>query len=244
MTSHRFCWLITLAATLIVGGPSRAQENPGADADATPPPGVDKFYFELSHSEDRAIKSMAERYINLVKIQEWTDLSGRFKTVAYYVRHDPNLSTVTIEITKGRGAERTTEQKTVPVEKLSKTCQSRVRQIDTLQKKLKEMAAKAAKDGVLNTPGATPGNPGGPMVDERGAEPGAPGPGQPGSQPGAEAVPDPSALEPDPLGFAEVQIIPAGPPAGELPGSPLPAGAAPPAGVAPPVQPAPPAGNH
>ena len=226
-----------IAGLLVLPGddkPGRKEAPPAAD-------GVDKFYFDLSKSEDRALKSMAERYINLVKLQEWNDLSGNHRTVAHYVRHEPNLSMVTIEVVKGRGAERTTEQKTVPVDKLSKTCQSRIKQIDTLQKKLQEMAAKAAKDGVAGVPGASPENLGGPMVDERGAEPGAPGPeAGPGSpeMPGPEAVPDPSASEPDPLGFAEVQILPAGPPASESPESPVPAGEIPPG------EPAPPSGNR
>ena len=94
----------------------------------------------MKDPKDRALKSMAERYVNLVKVQEWSDLSGKFRTVAQYVKHDPNFTTVTIESVKGRGAERTTKEVTVPVDKLSKTCQSRVRQIDTMQKKIKEMA--------------------------------------------------------------------------------------------------------
>src|SRR4051812_18345645 len=137
-----FGWrfLATLLFLALVASMGRAQERRGgapADAKDTPPPGVDKFYFDLSKSPDRGIKSMADRYISMVKVQEWSDLSGNFKTVARYVKHEPNLSTVTIEIVKGRGAERTTEQKTVPVDKLSKTCQSRVRQIDAMQKTLK-----------------------------------------------------------------------------------------------------------
>ncbi len=239
---HRWAYVLSLLCIGLFVDAARAQEVPGADPDAPPPPGVDKFYFDLSKSEDRALKSMAERYINLVKLQEWSDLSGKFKTVAHYVRHEPNLSMVTIEIVKGRGAERTTGQKTVPVDKLSKTCQSRVKQIDTLQKKLKEMATKAAKDGVAGVPAGSPENPGGPMVDERGVEPGAngpeAGPGSPELQPVPE-VPDPSASEPDPLGFAEVQLTPIAPPPGEFPATPVPEGETPPDAAAPPPGPAP-----
>jgi hypothetical protein len=176
-----------------------------ADKDAAPPLGVDKFYFDLTKSDDRALRSMAERYVGLVKIQEWSDLTGKFKAVAHYVKHDPNMTTVTIAIMKGQGTDRSSEEKTVPVDKLSKTCQSRVKQIDTMQKKLKEMAAKPGQNGV-------PGGPGAPMSDEHGADPG-PGASPPGSPPSSAAV-DPSASEPDPLGFAEVQLVVAGPPAG------------------------------
>ena len=102
---------------------------------------------------------MAERYLNLVKVQEWSDLSGKFRTIARYVKHDPNLTTVTIESIKGRGADRTTKEVTVPVDKLSKICQSRVRQIDIVQKKIKEMSPpKPGENGVLaGVPGEIPG---------------------------------------------------------------------------------------
>ncbi len=195
-----------------------AQERvagPAADTKDTPPPGVDKFYFDLSHSQDRAIKSMAERYISMVKTQEWSDLSGNFKTIAWYVKHTPDLSTVTIEIVKGRGAERKTEQKTVPVDKLSKTCQSRVRQIDAMQKTLKERAAAMpGENGAPAVPGAE--TPGSPMGDEVGAQPGVPT-GPDGGTLAAEAAPDPSASEHDPLGFAELADVQAPPVGNETP---------------------------
>lgn len=201
--------LACCCVVLLYAGILRAQQLPGAEKETPAPLGVEKFYWDLTKSEDRVLKTMAERYVNLVKVQEWSDLSGKFKAVAYYVKHDPTLTTVTIRVMKGKGADRSSDEKTVPVDKLSKTCQSRVKQIDTMQKKLKEAAAKS-KDGAGGVPGATPENPGAPMTDERGAEPGAAGPG-PGPGPGpagppAVAAPDPSASEPDPLGFAEIQF--------------------------------------
>jgi hypothetical protein len=229
-----FCFSSTILALFLFGHLVHGQERgvPGAaDAkpDTPPPPGVDKIYWDLTKSQDRSTKSLAERYVNAVKVQEWNDLTGKFRTVARYVKHEPDLSMVTIEIVKGRGAERTTEQKTVPVEKLSKTCQSRVRQIDAMQKKLKELAAAEAKkdpnaaDGIA-APGASPETPGAPMRDERGADPAAvagPGAGQsaspPPPQPPVEAPPDPSASEPDPLGFAEIVDASPQPGPGEVP---------------------------
>jgi hypothetical protein len=209
-----------------------AQPPKPGDLPATPPLGVDKFYFDLLKSDNATTRATAERYIGLVKVQEWSDLSGKFKAAAHYVKHEPNLSMVTIAVMKGQGSDRTADEKTVPVDKLSKTCQMRVKQIDLLQKKLKEAAAKA-----------NPGGPGAPMTDEHGADPNAKGPdaGPAAAAPGA-AAPDPSASEPDPLGFAEVQLAPAaGPGAPPLggPGS-IPPGAAVPApGENPPLPPAP-----
>jgi len=197
----------------------------GTEKVEPPPAGVDKYYWELAKSDDRVLRSMVERYVGLVKIREWSSLSGTSKIIAHYVKHDPQLTTVTLRIMRGRGAERTSDDKTVPVEKLSKECQSRVKQIDIAQKKMKEMAAKLAKEGNTTIPAMGSENPGAPMADERGADPSAAGPGrEPGpSDPAAATAPaapepDPSALEPDPLGFAELQLSsPGGRGAGEIP---------------------------
>jgi hypothetical protein len=205
--------LVLLAVQLVNAQPPK----PG-DLPATPPLGVDKFYFDLLKSDNATTRATAERYIGLVKVQEWSDLSGKFKAVAHYVKHDANLSMVTIAVMKGQGSDRTADEKTVPVDKLSKTCQVRVKQIDLLQKKLKEAAAKA-----------NPGSPGAPMTDEHGADPNAKGPDAgPGAPPPGTAGPDPSASEPDPLGFAEVQLAPAAGPGAPPSGGPgsIPPGAA------------------
>ncbi len=208
---RRSVWIVIGTLLLIGGRSSIAQPPQSADDKGPPPLGVDKFYFELSKSKDNSTHITAERYIALVKVQEWSDLTGKYKPIAHYVRHAPDLSTVTIAIMKGSGADRSSDEKTVPVDKLSKTCQARVKQIDLLQKKLKEMASKAGPNG---TPGM-------PMTDDHGADPSAKGPeAGSGAAPGP-AAPDPSASEPDPLGFSEVQLAP---PAG--PGS-IPSGAPP-----------------
>jgi hypothetical protein len=214
MIRHK--WILFATFVLGVSGQLTAQEVPGGDpnAPAPPPPGVDKYYWDLAQSKDakdRPVKSMAERYLNLVKVQEWSDLSGKFRTIARYVKHDPNMTTVTIESIKGRGADRTTKEVTVPVDKLSKICQSRLRQIDTVQKKIKEMAPpKPGENGVL--PGATGEFPGGEVASAPGPEGGPSAP-----MPPAAPEPDPSAAEPDPLGFAEVVLTPPVPPGGEAP---------------------------
>lgn len=220
-----FCVAVLVSATV-----ARAQQGSDTKKEEPPPAGVDKYYWELGKSDDRVLRSMVDRYVGLVKIREWSDLSGKSKIVAHYVKHDPQLTTVTLRIMRGKGAERTSDDKTVPVEKLSKECQSRVKQIDIAQKRIKEMAAKLAKDGNTTIPALPAENSGAPMTDERGAEPGAAGPGpSPGGPAAATAPaapePDPSALEPDPLGFAEVPLAP---PAAPIPGD-IPPGVQPPA---------------
>lgn len=198
MLSRHCFYLLALLVAVATCASSRAQE-PGT-AEAGPPPGVDKYYWDLSQlkeAKDRPLKIMADRYLILIKVQEWADQSGKFKTVARYVKHDPDMKMVTIESVKGRGAERTTKEVTVQVDKLSKTCQSRVKQIDTMQKKIAEVAAKDHP----RTPGADAGS-GAPAALVAGPEGAPPGVGP--EAPAAPVGPDPSASEPDPLGFAEV----------------------------------------
>lgn len=216
------CWQIAFCGVaLLSANIARAQPGSGTEKEEPPPAGVDKYYWDLAKADDRVLRSMVDRYVGLVKIREWSDISGKSKIVAHYVKHDPQLTTVTLRIMRGKGAERTSDDKTVPVEKLSKECQSRVKQIDIAQKKIKEMAAKLAKDGNTTIPASPSETPGAPMANERGAEPGAAGPGPDGPAVAAAPSapqPDPSTLEPDPLGFAEVPITPpAAPGPGELP---------------------------
>jgi hypothetical protein len=120
----------------------------------------------------------------------------------------------------------------VDVAKLSKTCQTRVKQIDLLQKKLDELMAK--EPGQPGQPGAaSSADPGAPMTDDRGAEPGEsipgphvqpPGASLPSESPGADSADTaPGADQEDPLGFAEVPEAPVPDGAGAAPG--LPGGA-------------------
>ena len=115
----------------------------------------------------------------------WSDLNGKFRTVASYVKHDANMANVTIETVKGRGAERQTKEVTVPVDKLSKNCQSRVKQIDTLQKKIKELSPPKPGEG------GVPGDVAGGAVAAAGPEGGAPMPQAP-----AAPEPDPARTSP------------------------------------------------
>jgi hypothetical protein len=212
---------------------------------------AEKKYYELTKSKDPKTKGFADRYMNLLKFQEWGTASGK-SVMAKYISHDANMSKVKLAVNRGTGKERVLKEYDVDVTALNKVCQSRIKQIDVLQKKLDEMAATAGQQ-----------NPGSPMVDERGVIPGAPagpetvavGPGEtPGGVPAATSPPtpevDPSASEPDPLGFAELPPIaaaagpgPGGVPAGGIPAGPGLSDAAPsPGGLPPGVSiPAPPA---
>jgi len=165
------------------------------------------------------IKATAERYLNLVKFQEWGAASGS-TTMAKYVSHDPDLKQVKLSVAKGTGKDRVTKEVDVPVEKLNKTCQARVKQIDILQKRLDDLASTAAgqADGAGRPVG--PEGPGARNAHERGVHPpegqgpeaASAGPGAPPPHPEAPAQwatpeADASSSEPDPIGFAELPPV-------------------------------------
>lgn len=107
---------------------------------------AERLYFEMRHSDDRITQLMGERWYGLVKLQEWTDATGKFHTTAKYLAHDPDMKWVKLLAVKGSGEERITKELTIPVEKLDKRCQSRVRQIEALKSKVEAAAAKEAAD--------------------------------------------------------------------------------------------------
>ena len=175
-------------------------------------------YFDLRRSNDRVARMVADRYFNLVKLQEWSDATGKSKVTAKYVEHDPDLEWVKLQAVRGRGAERVEKEITVPVAKLSKVCQSRVRQINALQKKLDELVAAADETDTADASGGGEfSDRGTPMLDERGDEPRAIGrerfaaPAEADvqqSSPSIESNPQSAEFEEDPLGFAEMELGP------------------------------------
>jgi hypothetical protein len=253
LTSMRLTTRFLFAATFVclVIQIASGQEAPSTKANDNPPPGVDKKYWELTHSKDPKVKGLADRYMNLVRFQEWGTASGK-AVIAKYVSHDPDLKHVKLAVGKGSGKDRVITEYNIDVEKqLNKVGQARVKQIDAIQKKLDEMAATAK-------PGDAAGAPGGPggVGPEGAATPGraehvahgpmaAAGPeAGPPPQPAADQ-PDPSASDPDPLGFAELPPVAGGPPGV---GAPIGPGSNSPepgigAGVAPPVPGQPTAGQ-
>jgi hypothetical protein len=177
-------WFVAVLVASTMVGSAVAQETP---ADAETSAEEDKTYHDLRRSKNRATKSAADRYFYLVRAQEWTSLNGKSKVVAKYVAHDPNLKWVKLSAVKGSGANRVTREITVDLAKLNRACQSRVKQIDTLQKKLEEL--KVTEEGEADQAGgegSASGAYGEPMQDERGAE------RERNAQP---ALPDPTAGE-------------------------------------------------
>lgn len=127
----------------ISAGAAFAQDAAAPAVDDSSP---EAEYAEMRKSHDRLTQQWAERYYNLVKLQEWVSDKGT-KIKARYVSHDPGLKSVTLEIARGNGPDRVLKEVTVPVERLNKTGQSRVKQIDAAQKKLDEIAAQPSESG-------------------------------------------------------------------------------------------------
>src|SRR3990172_9326124 len=136
MSMHNRRWMLAGVIGLTIGGAIVGQEpQPAAEASPEEP-----TYFDLRRSKDRLTQQLAERYFNLVKLQEWSSDKGT-KISAKYVSHDPALKWVKLAAVRGSGKDRVTKELAVDLTKLSKTCQSRVKQIATLQTKLHELAA-------------------------------------------------------------------------------------------------------
>jgi hypothetical protein len=221
-------WFVAVLVVSTMSGRAVAQEaaadteSAAADEETT--------YHDLRRSKNRATKSAADRYFFLIRAQEWTSLNGKSKITAKYVAHDPDLKWVKLSAVKGSGADRVTREITVDVAKLNKACQSRVKQIDAMQKKLDELKVKEeeSENDQAAGAGSDAGRYGAPMRDERGAEPaesaerGLPDPissergaddrgagryssppASPASAPAPQAPPSESS-DPDPLGFGEV----------------------------------------
>jgi len=105
-------------------------------------------------SEDVRTKIMAERWFNAIRQQEWSDASGKFKVSAKYVDHDPNLKWVKLRTIRGTGKERQVKDVEIPLEKLSKSCQARVRTISVLAEKIAEAKEEEAKKEAEEEAGA------------------------------------------------------------------------------------------
>src|SRR3954471_4642111 len=117
MKSRAYC-LLAVIAICLASVQVRAQEGPGYH-----PPGApgasepENKYVELSHSKDRVIQATAERYLNLVKFQEWGPATGK-PVVAKYISHDPDLTKVKLSVSRGTGKDRVLKEFDVEVAKL------------------------------------------------------------------------------------------------------------------------------
>jgi hypothetical protein len=242
-------WLRLLAAVTLIAVAPMAHAQEGIPGTEQPKSSGDP-YVDLSKSKDpqqRTNALLAQRYLNLVRLQEWTSASGKSKVSARYVAHDPNMKWVKLAAVTGSGKSRVVKEVQVDMAKLNKACQSRVNQIALLRNKLDEVIAKG------------PDGTGSPMIDEQGIDPNAV---PAATDPNAYAAADPNAAavaaagtavvdsadsapgadQEDPLGFSEI-VFEAAPAPGGQPGDigpggiPIEGAPAGPPGAAPPPAP-------
>jgi hypothetical protein len=203
-----------------------AQEAAAPVAAPAEAPGTQSSYHDLRRSKDRTTRQWAERYFTLTKLQEWTSANGK-KVKAKYVSHTPDLTSVRLSVAQGK-------EVNVPVAKLDRSSQSRVKQIAATQRKLDELIAAGAKADSPQAGENPASDPGAPMVDERGAEPTrrpattrrpppgrevGPAPARTNQPPAAANAAPAEDSGDDPLGFGELPPNPAPqvPPAGAIP---------------------------
>jgi hypothetical protein len=133
----------TLSAAILWAFLGAAAEGQELTTDA------ERDWKAIRNSEDVRTKVMAERWYNAVRQQDWSDTSGKFKVSAKYVAHDPKLAWVKLRVFRGTGKERQVKDVQIPLDKLSKTCQARVRTISVLAEKIatakEDEAEKAAE---------------------------------------------------------------------------------------------------
>jgi len=117
---------------------------------------------QLQKTGDHKMELFAKRWRKMIELQDWTDVTGKYRVKAKYLSHDENLESVTLQAVKGKGKDREEREITVPVAKLSQQAQSRVQRIarfkPILLEELKavEEAAREKEDSEEFGPGANP----------------------------------------------------------------------------------------
>ncbi len=117
-----------------------------ASAQGSPTTDAERLYRDIRDSGDREIQPLGQRWYGLVKRQEWTDDSGKFTATARYVAHDPDLRWVTLRVERVVDGQRQYKDMNIPVERLNKACQSRVRQIAHLEPRVVEALESAGEE--------------------------------------------------------------------------------------------------
>lgn len=149
--------VLLVSATNVV----RADDAPSSTATD-----VERSYLAARNSKDPKTQLLADRWYKLVQLREWSDASGKFQVNAKYLEQDEQRGTVKLRVVKGTGKEQVVSDKTIAVDKLSKECQSRVKQIAFLTEKVDEAgkaeAEKATKpkdgsDAMMGPPEPPPG---------------------------------------------------------------------------------------
>jgi hypothetical protein len=110
----------------------------------------EQLYEQLKKSEEHGNKLLAERWHKLVRQRQWVDASGKHRTYARYVDHDPNLQSVKLLVLVKKGDQQSFKEGSVALSRLSKNDQAAVKRIAMVRKQVE----KALADSPLGTEGA------------------------------------------------------------------------------------------
>jgi hypothetical protein len=138
---------------------------------AAEPTAAEQQYEQLKDAEKHADKLLAERWHKLVRQRQWVDKTGKHKTYARYVDHDPNGQWVKLLVLVKKGDEQTYKEGTIPLARLSKTDQALVKRIGIVRKQVETALADAPAGDAPIGEGATgesrEGEPFGEMAEGR-----------------------------------------------------------------------------
>jgi hypothetical protein len=107
------------------------------------PTPAEKLYEKVKEAEKQADRQLAERWHGLVRQRQWTDATGKHRTFARYVDHDPNLQWVKLSIAVKKGEQISYKEATIPLKRLGKNEQALVKRISLVRPQIEEAAAGA-----------------------------------------------------------------------------------------------------
>lgn len=138
---------VRAVVVFVVAVAAAAAWSPSVSAQGAALTDAEQLYRETRKSVDRSTQRLGERWYGLVKRQDWTDATGKFTTKARYLEHDQDLKWVKLRAERKVDGQREYKDITVPIERLSKACQSRVGQIAFLESRVAEAAAAVEEEG-------------------------------------------------------------------------------------------------
>ena len=112
-------------------------------AAAAEPTAAEKQYDRLKDAEKHNDKLLAERWHKLVRQRQWVDSTGKHKTYARYVDHDPQGQWVKLLVLVKKGDEQSYKEGTIPLARLSKNDQALVKRIGIVRKQVETALADA-----------------------------------------------------------------------------------------------------
>ena len=106
----------------------------------------EELYEQLKDSEDPSERRLAKRWQGLIRRRQWTDISGKYKTFAKYLEHDPELKWVKLLALVKKGDEQSEKEIQVPLQRLDKKSQAVVKRIALTSEQIDKLLAESSTD--------------------------------------------------------------------------------------------------